>query len=228
VLARAAMASACARSGGEKIQRVSQGPYHSQISLFDELVGERVVVRPYWPEDAKQHYMAIEESREHLARWLPWVSGYASVADSHDYIARERAHWLLRDDMGLGIFERATGRYLGGTGLHPRNWSIGVFEIGYWLRTSAEGHGFMTEAVRLLTDFALDTLGANRVFIRCDARNVRSAGVARRLGFIEEARLRNELRAPDGSLRDTLVFSRIPTDPRPWRPEASAKATPAG
>lgn len=188
-------------------------PHRSLIPLFDELRGERVVVRPYQPEDAEQHYAAVEESRAHLAPWLPWVGGYASVADSRNYIARMRANWLLREDMGLGIFERATGRYLGGTGLHPRDWEAGVFEIGYWLRADAEGHGYMTEAVRLLTTFAFESLGANRVFIRCDARNSRSANVARRLGFVQEAHLRNELRGHNGGLRDTLVFGRIPGDP---------------
>ncbi len=199
--------------------------HRSLMPLFDELVGERVVVRPYRPEDAEQHFAAIEESRAHIAPWLPWVGGYASVADSRDYIARERAHWLLREDMGLGIFDRATGRYLGGTGLHPCNWDMGIFEIGYWLRVSAEGHGYMAEAVRLLTDFAFDQLGAKRVFIRCDARNTRSANVARRLGFVQEAHLRNEMRVPDGSLRDTLVFARIPSDPRAWKAAADAPDT---
>ena len=42
--------------------------------------------------------------------------------------------------------------------------------------------GYMAAAVRLLTDYALNTLGAKRVVIRCDERNTRSANVARRLG----------------------------------------------
>jgi RimJ/RimL family protein N-acetyltransferase len=50
--------------------------------------------------------------------------------------------------------------------------------------------------------------------IRCDARNTRSAAVAERLGFVREAHLRNEARSTDGELRDTLVFSLIPSDPR--------------
>ena len=49
--------------------------------------------------------------------------------------------------------------------------------------------------------------------IRCDARNTRSAAVAERLGFVREALLRNE-RDPHGELRDTLVFSLTPDDPR--------------
>jgi RimJ/RimL family protein N-acetyltransferase len=70
----------------------------------------------------------------------------------------------------------------------------------------------MTEAVRLLTDFALNELGAKRVEIQCDERNAHSANVARRLGYVQEGRLRNDFQSPDGEVRTTLVFSRIPED----------------
>jgi RimJ/RimL family protein N-acetyltransferase len=55
-------------------------------------------------------------------------------------------------------------------------------------------------------------LRANRVELTCDALNTRSAAVAERLGFVREARLRNEELARDGTLRDTLVYALIPTD----------------
>ena len=101
---------------------------------------------------------------------------------------------------------------LGGTGLHPRNWEIGYFEIGYWVRASAEGRGYIAETVRLLTDYAFDTLKANRLEIRCDELNVRSAAIPKRLGYVLEGRLRNDVATSDGRLRTTLVFSLIPED----------------
>ena len=52
-------------------------------------------------------------------------------------------------------------------------------------------------------------LHAQRLIIRCDARNLRSARVAERAGYRLEATLRREMRAPDGSLRDTLQFVRL-------------------
>jgi RimJ/RimL family protein N-acetyltransferase len=70
----------------------------------------------------------------------------------------------------------------------------------------------MTEAARLLTDFAFNSLNARRVEIQCDERNTHSANVARRLGYVQEGRLRNETLAPDGAVRNTLVFSKIPGD----------------
>jgi len=52
------------------------------------------------------------------------------------------------------------------------------------------------------------------VMIRCDAENARSAAVPRRLGFTQEGLMRRDSAAPNGELRDTLVFSLIREDPR--------------
>jgi RimJ/RimL family protein N-acetyltransferase len=184
------------------------------IPLFDELRGERVVVRPYRLEDAPDLFEAVAESRDHLRPWLPFADQHQSVEESRDFITRATAEWLLREDMNVALADATTGRFVGGSGLHPHDWDARVFEIGYWVRATAQGKGYVTEAVRLLTDFAFERLAANRVFIRCDARNARSAAVAERLGFVREALLRNEMRAVDGALRNTLIYALIPSDPR--------------
>jgi RimJ/RimL family protein N-acetyltransferase len=189
--------------------------YRTLIPVFDELRGERVLVRPYRVEDAEALREAIVESREHLRPWMPWADFHQTVEESRDWVTTKISDWLLRKDLTVGIWEASEGgRYLGGTGLHPRDWDIPFFEIGYWLRKSAEGQGYIAEAVQLLVDFAFGSLGANRLEIQCDDRNERSAAVARRLGFVQEALLRNDAKGTDGSLRNTLVFSRIPGDKR--------------
>ena len=186
--------------------------YRTLIPLFEELRSERIIVRPYRESDAQSLFEAVAESRDHLRPWLPFADEHQAVEESRDWIIYQEANWLLREDLIVSIWEAATNRFLGGSGLHPRNWETRYFEIGYWLRASAEGHGYITEAVQLLTDYAFSVLAATRVEIRCDERNVRSASVAQRLGFVQEARLRNEQLAADGVLRNTLIFALIPTD----------------
>ena len=188
--------------------------FRALTPIFDELRGERVIVRPYGIEDAEALQEAVAESREHIRRWLPFADHHQHVDETRDWITHQVADWLVRKNLHVGIWETATGRYLGGSGLHPREWEIGFFEIGYWLRKSAEGRGYMAEAVKLLVEYGFGQLGANRLEIRCDERNERSAAVARRLGFVQEALLRNEDKGIDGSIRNTLVFALIPTDPR--------------
>lgn len=189
--------------------------FRTLIPMFDELRGERVLVRPYRVEDAEALREAIAESREHLRPWMLFADLHQTVEESRDWITTKISDWLLRKDLTVGIWEASEGgRYLGGTGLHPRDWAIPYFEIGYWIRVSAEGHGYMAEAVQLLVDFAFGSLGANRLEIQCDERNERSAAVARRLGFTQEGLLRNDDKGMDGSLRNTLVFSLITGDRR--------------
>jgi RimJ/RimL family protein N-acetyltransferase len=184
------------------------------LPLFAELRGQRVIVRPYRLEDAAALQEAVAESRKHVRPWMPFADEHQTVDESRDFIIRCMARWLLRESLLVGLWDVETQRYVGGSGLHPRNWDAGCFEIGYWARASAEGKGYVSEAVRLLTDFAFASLDARRVMIRCDACNTHSAAVAERLGFVREGRLRQRIVAQDGTLRDMLVFSLIPSDPR--------------
>ena len=191
---------------------MSTTTYRTLLPLFEVLRGERVMVRPYRESDAQALFEAIAESRDHLRPWLPFADEHQTVDESRHWIIQQLANWILRDDLMLSIWEQATGRYLGGTGLHPHDWEIGYYEIGYWIRVSAEGHGYISESVRLLTDYAFDNLKANRLEIRCDELNVRSASIPKRLGYVLEGRSRNDVATTDGRLRTTLVFSLIPED----------------
>jgi RimJ/RimL family protein N-acetyltransferase len=59
----------------------------------------------------------------------------------------------------------------------------------------------------LLLGHAFETLGLNRVALRCDARNLRSAAAIRRLGAVPEGVLRSHRIAADGTVGDTAYFS---------------------
>jgi ribosomal-protein-serine acetyltransferase len=182
------------------------------ISLPAEIAGPRVLLRPYQLADATELWQAVNESRQSLLPWMTWVSTYQSEADADLYVARALAQWLLRKEMALGIFDRRSSRYLGGSGLHGPQWELRSFEIGYWLRTSAEGQGYATEAVKVLTRFAFDELQANRVQIRVNPRNERSCRVARRCGYRHEGTLRNAFLGPHSQPMDVHMFALTPDD----------------
>ncbi|WP_052889792.1 GNAT family N-acetyltransferase [Thermogemmatispora carboxidivorans] len=182
------------------------------IPTFEQLEGNLVIIRPWEESDAPDLFAAVQESREHLRPWLPWADQYQRIEQSYEWIHHQQASWLLRTVLSCAVREKAGGRLLGGLGIHPHDWQLGIFEIGYWLRHDATGHGYMTEAVRLATECAFERWQANRIVIRCDERNERSAAIPRRLGFVFEGCLRNEALAPDGQLRNTLVFALTPAD----------------
>lgn len=185
----------------------------------DEFETERLIIRAPRPGTGALSYEAVCESIEDLRRWMPWAQKEPSIEEYEEVCRRAHAKWLLREDLMLYLwlkdgapFDLPDGALAGCSGLHRMDWNVPKFEIGYWLRTRLHGHGLMTEAVKGIADFAFAHLDARRVEIRCDARNEKSAAVARRAGFDLEGHLRHETRDHNNTLRDTLIFSRVRED----------------
>jgi RimJ/RimL family protein N-acetyltransferase len=178
----------------------------------DVFESERLLIRTPRPGDGAVVHEAIQESLAELLPWMPWAHEPQSVDASEAYAREAYTNFLARRDLPLFLFLRERGTFVGGSGLHRFDWSVPSFEIGYWVRTSMVGHGFASEAVARIADFAFDELAAERVDIWCDATNERSAAVARRAGFAFEARLRRNRRGPAGELADSLCFVRLRED----------------
>ncbi|MEP7293365.1 MAG: GNAT family protein [Chloroflexota bacterium] len=170
---------------------------------------ERLLIRAPQPGDGRAVNDAVRESINELRPWMPWAQAVPSLAESETYARESALRFRNHEDLPLLLFRKSDGLYLGGSGMHNIAWDVPRFEIGYWLRTSLTGQGYMTEAANGVAGLAFGTLNAARIEIRCDARNEKSAAVALRCGFTLEARLKQESRAPDGSLRDTLIFVRL-------------------
>ncbi len=123
-------------------------------------------------------------------------------------LVRRLARFSAEFDAGqrwlYGIFLPDESAILGGLGLHPTTDEPHVVEIGYWLRADVSGQGYATEAVRAATHLP----GVAEALIHCDPRNLRSAAVARRLGFRHITTLPSAAVTPSGEPRDTMVWRR--------------------
>jgi ribosomal-protein-serine acetyltransferase len=170
---------------------------------------KRLIIRaPLW-EDGVMVNRAIKESIDELRPWMPWAQQIPTIEESEIISRQGRVHFLERSDLRLYLIHKTTGQFIGSSGLHRIDWKVRKFEIGYWVNTLFRGQGYITEAVEGITNFAINELQANRIEIRCDSRNKRSAQIAERLGFNMEGILRNEKCDVEGSLRDTVVFSKV-------------------
>ncbi len=170
----------------------------------------RLLVRAPRPGDGAEIAAAVRESIAELRPWMDWAQGPLSTVEEMEVFARRgQARFMAREALDFNAYRKETGALVAKLGVPRLDWSVPKFEIGYWIRTRFAGQGLMTEAVNGLVTFGFDVLGARRIEIRCDPRNVRSAAVAIRLGFVLEGVLKNDQRAPDGSLRDTAVYARV-------------------
>lgn len=186
------------------------------------IVTERLVIRCWEPADAVLVKEAIDSSLEHLRPWMPWANAEPTTLEQRVQLLRLfRGKFDLDQDAVYGTFDRDERRVVGGTGLHPR---VGdrASEIGYWIRADSIGQGFATESTAALTRVGFEIAGFDRIEIRCDPENVRSAAIPSRLGYVHEATLRARLRDADNRLRDAMVFTMFAED-YPASPCAAAK-----
>lgn len=173
----------------------------------------RLVLRSARPGDGAALHESVQQSRDRLRPWMPWAQDESTPEASECVVRRMHGQFALRQDLPYLLFERlpdgGEGLHVGGSGLHRIDWRVPRFEIGYWVRSGFEGQGLVTEAVRALSRMAFDRLRAARVEIRMDANNTASRRVAERAGFTLEGTLRRDTQTPDGTLRDTCVYSRV-------------------
>lgn len=180
-----------------------------ESTLPEQIESERLVIRVARPGDGVMFNAAVVESLERLSPWLGWVTPVPSVEQSEASCRKAYARFLLNEDLMVFFFQKSDGSLVGGSGLHDANWDLRCFEVGYWGHAKFAGRGLITEGVAALSDYALNRLGASRVFLTTDDRNVASWKLAERAGFQLEGVLRRDRRDLAGRLRDTRVYSRI-------------------
>lgn len=177
------------------------------LDLPERIVGPRVLLRAYRPDDDAAGFAALSAHRDELMQWMSWPSYHQTVLDTASYVRRMAAKFALREVLVMGIWERASGAYLGGTGFHAPDWRVPSAEFGYFLLPPARGRGLATEALKLVVDYGFRCAGFNRVWGDCDAENAASAAVMRRAGLKHEATMRHDTRDHRGKLRTSLRFS---------------------
>ncbi len=144
---------------------------------------------------------------------MAWLSrgGSAelSVQDCADHIGRlntlpNRVNWavVVRGREKLAGDE-VIGRISYSTVSHADRW----VEIGTMFTPPYQGGVCNPEAKWLLLERAFGVLGAGRIHFKVDVRNARSRAAMLKLGATQEGTLRRYQICPDGTARDSVMYS---------------------
>lgn len=158
---------------------------------------------------AREHAPALCEAVRDGELWRLWYTSVPSPEGMSAEIERRlglHAKGSMLPFTVLDAETRVVGMttYMNIDSVHRR------VEIGStWYARSAQRSPLNTEAKRLLLAHAFDTLGCIAVELRTHRLNTQSRRAIERLGAQLDGILRSHQRSPDGSLRDTAVYSII-------------------
>ncbi|HEX3631759.1 MAG TPA: GNAT family protein [Casimicrobiaceae bacterium] len=170
------------------------------------LKGEHATLEPL---DAK-HEAALREAAADGELWRLWYTSVAPPDKIGDYIARALDMRERLGAMPFAVRQNATGDIIGCTRYFNVDAANRRLEIGHtWYSKRAQRTAINTECKLLLLTHAFDVLRCIAVEFRTHWFNHASRAAIERLGAKQDGVLRNHQLMPDGSKRDTVVFSII-------------------
>lgn len=151
-----------------------------------ELLTPRLLLR-HWREDDLEPFAAMNADPAVMEHFPALTTRQQS--DDLAWRSEERLRTL-----GYGLWaveERATGRFLGFTGLNPVGFPAPfvdgpTVEIGWRLRRDAWGRGYAQEAARAARDWAFTGAGLPAIVSFTATTNLRSAHVMERIGMTHD------------------------------------------
>ena len=191
-------------------RRFATGP--RRIVLPGEpLIDGETALRAWRDSDLQSLVVACQDPE--ISRWtrVPYPYG---ASDARAYLLQRHDTLHAGTAAPFAIVSAVDrDRLLGSISLMRFSWQHARAEVGYWLAKDARGHGHVTRAVRLITEWGFRHLGLERIDLLAATGNPASQRVAERCGFTREAVLRSYLPGKEGR-QDMVAFGLLVSDPR--------------
>jgi RimJ/RimL family protein N-acetyltransferase len=161
----------------------------------------------------RQHHDGLVDAASDGALWRLWYTSIPEPAAMAAEIERRLRLQSAGMMLPFTVIDRHTGRIVGMTTYMNIDLQGPRLEIGStWYAKSAQRTPLNTEAKLLLLGHAFDSLNCIAVEFRTHFLNHQSRRAIERLGAKLDGILRQHMRMADGSLRDTCVYSVLPSE----------------
>ncbi|CAM3463548.1 MULTISPECIES: GNAT family N-acetyltransferase [Saccharibacillus] len=168
------------------------------------LVGKRARIQPM----EERHAEALFEAGRDPSIWTYMPMSIRSPEHMRELVRQALAAKKDGSEFPYVIVDRESGEVVGSTRFLAVSRPNRSLEIGWtWLSPAVWRTSVNTECKFLLLRHAFETLGAIRVQIKTDRRNLRSQQAIERLGATKEGVLRKHVILHDGYVRDSVFYA---------------------
>ena len=177
----------------------------------------RLELRPFDDADANALF-ALHTNAAVMRYWD--APAWSDRSRAETFIATCRQICEAGTGSRLAVERASDGAFIGWCSVTRWNPDFRSASMGYCFDDSTWGRGYATEAARAVLEWAFTTLNLNRVQAETDTRNVASARVLEKLGFVREGTLREDC-IVNGDVSNSWVYGLIRCE---WRAESPASA----
>jgi RimJ/RimL family protein N-acetyltransferase len=175
-----------------------------------EITAGRLHLRPYVEADIDAVYACCQDPD--IQRWTTVPVPYTR-AHAQGYVEQHTAEgWRAGAGNSFAVVDSVGNTLLASVGLVRADLDARIAEIGYWANPDARGKGVTTQAVQVVSRWAFDELGIERMEWVAAVGNDASRRVAEKAGFTVEGVLRSRIMHRDGSREDAWIGSLLPGD----------------
>lgn len=147
------------------------------------LTTERLILRPFQISDAETVAKLCNNYNIYKSTlYLPYPY---TLDDAMKWIERHEGNAEKNRAYELAITDKASGVLFGAIALSNNHHSNNG-EIAYWIGEEYWGHGYATEAVEAIVQFAFEERKLHKVFARYFSTNPASGRVLEKLGMKQE------------------------------------------
>ena len=171
------------------------------------LTDGEIRLRPWERRDVPAVAAACRDPE--IPRWTVVPHNYTE-RHAREFISGTGGDIAAGRELALAIVD-PDDRVLGALGISNFDWPNLKAEIGYWMVAAERRRGIGTRSTRLLAEWAIATLGLERIELLANPLNEASQRLAERAGFTREGTLRR-YRRRHGVREDLVMFSLLADD----------------
>ncbi|MDB9305508.1 GNAT family N-acetyltransferase [Nodularia spumigena CS-591/12] len=182
------------------------------------ITSDRLTLRIAIKKDIPQIIKYFQDNRDYFTPFYPILLDHLFTEEYWQYQIENNVLEFIHDQsLKLFIFPQKKSTKVIGT-INFSNFIRGAAHfcyVGYSLAESEQGKGYMTEALKVATEYVFEELNFHRIMANYMPHNRRSGNVLKRLGFVVEGYARDYLLI-NGKWEDHILTSLV--NPH-WKPE---------
>ncbi len=169
-----------------------------------KIIGNKIFLKEMEESDAKKLHEYSKEPK--LNEFSGPYNASESIEKSIEYIKNSKKNILEKKSYILGLYEKNTNDFLGTIGFFDLDDENKNGEIGFWVAKNYWNKGYMTEAIKVMTDYIFKELKYHRIFAHFHELNKAVERILSKAGYEKEGELREAINSNKGRYYNDIVY----------------------